>query len=234
MKNLLKAVATATGLTLALSGAANAQDWSGRYVGLSAGAADSTVEWTDTLGGWYTFAPGNMYEDQQDSSTVIGVHYGALYNLENNRVWGWELGYAAIDHDTTIPSPLFGSDVWNTRLDGMISVTGRYGFATGRWLPYLEGGVALGNFGVKNTDAGFCTPPCVLDIDGWQPGLILGLGVDYWISDQVTLGLNYRHTAFETQTYTQVPTNRPAGAFETYEVGGDAGIVTVRLNWMFN
>ena len=222
-------LAAAFGLTAAST--ATAQDWSGRYVGLHIGEADSAVDWVDDAGGWFSFVPGTSHFDEETGS-VTGLHYGALYQRENNHVWGWEISFSSLDHDNTVPSPLFGSDTWRTSMDHIFAVTGRYGIAYGRWLPYLEGGIALGDPGLTNIDSGFCAPPCILDLNGVQPGLVLGIGVDFWVSDNVSVGLNYRHIAFETQTFTGVPTNRVAP--ETYTIGGDADVLTFRLNWMFN
>ena len=144
----------------------SAVDWNGVYVGINGGGAWGEVDWA------YVNGPKN------DWNTDGGVVGGTLgYNFQTGP---WVLGvegdfnWADISGSVDCPNPAFSCE---SELDWMATVRARAGFATGRFLFFGTGGLALAgmkvqtvldnkSFGSTNTAA------------GWTAGL--GTEVELW------------------------------------------------------
>ncbi|AXS39895.1 outer membrane beta-barrel protein [Breoghania sp. L-A4] len=207
-------------------------DWNGVYMGAHAGWVGSDVRWTDNTGNWW--APPGFTHSASDNGFIGGGQVGIL-RQQGNIVGGLELSVSGASGGTRAASPFFPAiDTYKTEIDTLVSVTGRLGYAFGDWLPYVQGGYAGGMVSMRNTSgAGFfgCAVPCVYDSSQWQHGFTLGGGVDYRISDNIALGVNYRYANLGNHAYIGVTGN--AGTLENFKVGADVHAVTARANWLF-
>src|SRR5262249_39333669 len=124
-------------------------------------------------------------------------------------VVGVEGGWASTLRDredrTTCPdqNPLHNC---SARLNDILTVGGRLGYAAGRWMPYITGGYANAGFDFNGRAANAGAPGAAgattlvetahVRSGGWY----IGGGVEWAISPGWTTGLEYRHYEFGTET----------------------------------
>jgi outer membrane immunogenic protein len=143
-------------------------NWSGFYVGVNGGGGWGTSR--SELGGRFDTSGG-----------VAGGTVG--YNAQISR---WVLGFESdfdwsnISGSTSSLGCAAGCSVQNNWLG---TARGRVGYAFGHWLPYVTGGLAVGN--VNATAAGFNGQ------DKTQLGWAAGAGVEYGIGDGWSAKLEY-------------------------------------------
>ncbi|MCW1932675.1 outer membrane protein [Pararhodobacter zhoushanensis] len=223
-------VAAAACALLCVAAPVSAQDWSGTYAGLSAGYTESDVDWTAM--GTSLFVPPNAGYSSAENGSTYGLHLGQRFQRDNGLVLGWEVGVADLDHDRLAENPYTSGETFQTQFGPMLTVTGQIGQATGNWLVYAEAGLAWAERRVTNRAPYCAVGPCTLDLSTSRPGFVLGLGVDYKVSDQMSIGVSYRNTRFgsseEAGTVSQI------GFPEQLRIDGDASVVSLRLNWYFN
>ena len=144
-------------------------NWSGAYVGIHGGWAWGEAE----------LAGVTVLDDVE--GFVIGGHIG--YNWQvNSFVFGLEADGSYADQDVTI-DPFFAET------DFLASIRGRLGFAADRFLIYGTGGAAFTGVNYGNDATGFEDD---VDYFGW----VAGGGIEYAITDNITLGVEYLHYDF--------------------------------------
>src|SRR5262245_23349288 len=126
-------------------------DWTGFYAGVNLGGAFTEAESTENI------FPNNpdlfvgLTYGQSESSVTGGVQAG-WQKQWGKLVAGVEVGYTALQFDTTKPSPLFtGLEEAlglpnlerSVKVSDLFLLTGRLGYADGRWLAYFKGGLAV-------------------------------------------------------------------------------------------
>ena len=135
--------------------AAYAANWTGFYLGGQAGYG-----WGDNHGA-YNFgtpdgvvASGALKRDAQ--GVIFGAHAGYNQQLESDLVLGVEAsvdGTTLIKRENIAASNLNGDQaalVSMVQSDIQGSLRGRAGYAFGRLLPYVTGGLAIGHFGTQS------------------------------------------------------------------------------------
>lgn len=216
---------------VAFAGPVAAQEWQGPYLGGYAGYSmlendedEITVFDTDQDGrfnntvrtgaGADAFSPGFCdgtpnannagagCSDDEDNGGEFGLRGG--YDWQRGAlVFGvvGELGYASGDDSVTAFSTTPANYAFKRNLDWLAAARVRVGYATGRFLPYVTGGVATGNvnstFSSSNTANSF-TPSRRDDMEtGWQ----LGGGVETKVSDRWSVGLEYLYTDLDVDPH---------------------------------
>jgi outer membrane immunogenic protein len=189
--------------------------WAGLYAGGSVGYGwgDVSIEFLSTspVGGDF-FA-----EDSDDlSGGVYGAHLG--YNFQpGNIVFGAEIGIngAAIDGET-----FFGS--FDHDLKWYATAVGRLGYAHDQILIYGFGGVAWGKVdSVLDLGSG------AADHVGWTAGL----GVEYALSDRLSLRLEYAHVDLGSQTIEQFSNFEGLDVTQRNEIDLDFNVVKVGASY---
>ena len=208
------------------SAAASQANWTGGFAGLDLGIGNQGTEWTYT---------SNLRQTSHDSR---GDVFG--FNAGYQRQFGMLVAGVEIDADwanvrgkSDCPNASFFCE---TRVSGLEAVQGRLGVASGRWLAYGTMGLGLEQVSYAagyKPDSTFdhLTPTHTL------VGLAVGAGVDVKLSKRLSLGLDYQHFNFgsETVTDTVVATGQPGNTYSTspqnldlvklqltYHFGGDA------------
>jgi outer membrane immunogenic protein len=212
--------------------------WSGFYLGGQLGGAWSEADYRFTNANFFnTLGPVVLGRDFGfDADGVIGG--GQLgYNYQTGRwVLGVEgsLGGAALD--AAQPSPFFPTlDRYSTETGLIATVTGRVGYAHGRWLAYGKGGWAGADIELTMLDR---TSPVRANSSRWADGWTGGGGLEYAIGRALSLGVEYNFIGLETGAWRlRCPgcgTDTLAG-FGTPVVDGDVDIqsVTARVNYRF-
>jgi len=144
-------------------------NWTGFYVGVNGG------------GGW-----GHSFSDLSGGmSTSGGVVGGTVgYNMQyRNWVFGFEgdIDWSDVSGSTSAAG-CPGCSVQNNWLS---TARGRVGYAFGRWLPYITGGLAVGD--VQANAPGFSGQT------NTQVGWAAGAGVEYALSNNWSAKLEYLH-----------------------------------------
>jgi high affinity Mn2+ porin len=182
--------AAAAGLPLKAKAYQTVYDWTGFYVGGHFGY------------GGGSFGPGTNPIPSEGalfphSSTGVigGFEVGYNRRLANNVVLG-------IEADASFPSPtdqvaLAGraSTAYNTTIDYVGTVRGRIGYAFGRFMPYLTGGLAWGHPHVEINDGS----GAVVAHD--QVGWTAGLGAEFAVSGNWTAKLEYDYVDLARRNY---------------------------------
>ena len=223
-------LALADGAAAPRAAAAPTTDWSGVYFGLQSGYTWSTIDQR-----FVRFVPNDSVSNDFTAATV-GAHLGVQHQF-GSLVLGVEgsmdFNYFEKDARTKsrlgnncgFPDAVYGLDMdCTTRLNNILSVGPRAGFAMGRFMPYITGGYASGQIettrqtGVRNapvivtvpvgtppvpTPTPFTVPSHVtLDQDGERhDGWYLGGGVEWVVSPGWVMGFEYRHYEFDTANH---------------------------------
>ena len=144
-------------------------DWSGLYVGVNGGGGWGHSR-TDLTGGFNTsggVAGGTAGYNAQFGSWVLG--------FEGDMDWSNVSG-------STSAAGCPGCSVQNNWLG---TARGRVGYAFGHWLPYITGGLAVGD--VKASVPGFS------GMTNTQVGWAAGAGVEYALSNNWSAKVEYLH-----------------------------------------
>lgn len=182
---------------------ASVYDWSGVYIGAHAGYGWGDID----------IDPAGLPSVSTDADGFLGgVQAG--YNAQwGNWVGGVELeaSYSGIEGDAV------GN--LDTELNWLGTARVRVGYAFDRVLPYVVGGLALGDVEATNNLTGFSESNTHV---GWT----VGAGVEYAVTDNISVKGEYAYVDLRDEQYdlgTGVPT----------DAGLDAHTVKAGLNYKF-
>jgi outer membrane immunogenic protein len=182
--------------------------WTGFYVGVNGG-----------------YGAGNF---NHFGSTVFGDPSGGLvggtvgYNYQINQfVVGLEsdLDWADIQKSQTFVN---GSTSKAT-LDSLGHVLGRLGFAYDRALFYVAGGYAGGNVNGSFNDVPL---GLALSNSGWQNGYAIGAGIEYAVTNNISVKAQYLYSQLGDKTYF-------AGTPDAVKTGLAVNTFTTGINYKF-
>jgi outer membrane immunogenic protein len=189
--------------------------WNGSYVGLNAGVARGA----DAMSGITTSGGGTM--------TSLGFTGGAVAGY-NWQLGGWVLGvegdvsYFGLNgtQDITAANSSFVMEHDSFETSWLSTVRGRVGYAWGRWLLYMSGGVAVGDhkydgiiqvFGISNPSGD------VIKV-GWSAGI----GSEWMFAPGWTTKIEYLHADLGSETFS-------VNTFPQVSITGHLTEDTVRL-----
>jgi outer membrane immunogenic protein len=207
-------------------------DWSGFYagghLGLAHTEAESTlVQFPDNPELFQPFTFG-----ESEASVTGGVQAG-WQRQWGKLVAGVELGFNLLHFRSTsdaqqvpgLVTELVASVTRTSEVSDIVLLTGRLGYADGRWLAYAKGGLANAEVDVTYRDSitGFRSSS-----SGRETGWTAGLGIDYALTPNLFLGVEYNYIHFRA---TPEPPPIPETDFGGVDV--DTQNVVVRLNYRF-
>lgn len=162
--------------------------WTGGYVGVDAG-----YNWTNAR----LSLPGVPTATSTDpAGFTLGAHAGYRYQFYNNMVLGGEVrGFANFDNRTNssyagAPNQTVIQNNWG----GDARVT--LGYAFGRFMPYIAGGVALADYDGYTTIVGGSS-----GFSDTRAGWTIGGGLAYAITDNLVTRLDYSYSDFGSKTH---------------------------------
>jgi outer membrane immunogenic protein len=200
-------------------------NWGGYYVGAHLGAGFIEAESAESV----VVDPALMIFDtgtfgQSAWSFAGGVQAGWQRQWEKI-VAGVEVTYTAARLDQTSLSPIIPDIVRSSELHDLITLTGRLGYADGRWLAYAKGGWASAEIDVVYRDnAGAVTAAT----SGRESGWTAGVGIDYALTHTLFLGVEYNYLHFQADVS---PPTIPGTTINDVIV--DVQTFVVRLNYRF-
>ncbi len=209
--------------------------WAGFYIGGQLGFGGDGVRWTN-LGPSAAFSPPGSVTRDHNSGVIGGGQIG--YNFQSgNVVFGVEGSLSAASFDGTFTSPYApATGQWSSRTEWLGTVTGRVGYAFGSWLPYIKGGFATAELDTRIQDTGLGS---FTSSSAQHYGWTAGGGVEYKVTQRLSLGLEYLYTDLGRSTDISGPQNSLAtgaplpGTQENYGVGLRSQSIMGRLNYRF-
>jgi outer membrane immunogenic protein len=197
-------------------------DWSGVYFGVQSG-----YSWADYDARYTAF--GTTYGVSPDTS-IVGGHIGLQHQF-GHIVIGVEGNWVAAirdDYDTAFcPNPAFSC---GARLNDILSVGPRLGWAAGHWMPYVTGGYATATFEDERRNV---PPPSAVVFTGSERhhGWYIGGGFEWIVSPGWTFGLEYRHYEFDSATHDFVNPLYVPAPLERVVSDATLDTVTARVSW---
>jgi outer membrane immunogenic protein len=221
--------------------------WTGCYIGGSVGGAWAKSDWTyRNVNPYSSFGPAGPIVPGDNaftmSSWIAGVQGGCNYEFQNRWVIGAEGSWSGSDLNRTIPNYVqvfapFSTQTVSTGINSLLTVTGRlgYSFSPG-WLGYVKGGYATAR--VETT--GVTNPPLgglVLNwtTSQWHDGFIVGVGGEYKITQNFTLGVEYNYVGLSTSDHVGPVSGGFIGPDNqiVHRVNGNIQSVMARANFLF-
>jgi outer membrane immunogenic protein len=182
-------------------------NWTGFYIGVNGGGAWGTSNWSPLPGSFNT------------SGGLVGGTLG--YNWQFGQwVWGLEgdADWSDIQGNTTGPGCGIGG-ICTTKNDFLATVRGRLGFAADRWMPYVTGGLAIGDIKSSN--------PIAFGVDQTNAGWTVGGGLEFALASNWTAKVEYLYVDLGNVNCTV--TCSPL----TNSVSFTANVVRGGFNWRF-
>jgi outer membrane immunogenic protein len=176
--------------------------WTGFYAGAHLGVAFTNVRATETdfavdveeLNPSQAFTAGPLTQSYDDFATSVagGVQVGWQKQWEKIVV-GAELTYTALPFDETSASPVFPGVFRTAEVSNLVALTGRLGYADGRWLAYSKFGWAGAQVDITLNDTVTKTSA---SSSGFTSGWNFGVGIDYALTHNLFLGVEYNYLFF--------------------------------------
>ena len=172
-------------------------DWSGFYLGGSAGSAKNDSDWKGE-GNYNADGSGSDLGDFSrnisDSSSVYGLFAGYNYQIDNI-VYGFEVDYSVLSGSKDVQ--LDGGEGYvhlDSESNQLGSVRFRLGYAKDKVLLFGTAGVAFNDSDQKWNDVGEFYSEANKGSISKDTGWVAGAGVDYALTDNIILrgeGLYY-------------------------------------------
>ena len=200
-------------------------NWSGFYFGVGSG-----YQWSGTDIG-LAAVPG-LTIAEVDHDSFIATAFAGVQHQFGVVVLGVEAGWNSTFRDEPGSTPCIvpGALACTQRLNDMLTVGGRLGYAAGHWMPYVTGGYATARF-----EQELRTDPADVRLlfagtrhNGWY----VGAGFEWQVSPGWTAGLEYRHYEFNDATAPIIiagAPNAPLGLDVRNEASTDT--LTARVSW---
>ena len=193
----------------------SAYNWSGVYVGGQIGYASADADYV------YDYGSDPDYNYSHDPGGFIGgIYAGYNHQFSNGVVLGAEADIIWGDlEDSSVAAEGYSA---TTNLDWNGSARVRLGYAMGRFLPYVTGGIAFGHFDFEELDEGEPYGDGHGDLVGWT----IGAGAEYAVTDNWIVRGEYRYTDFNTETFV-------SSAGDAYDLDVDSHDIRLGVAYKF-
>ncbi len=201
-------------LAIALASPAFAEEgfgWTGPYIGVLGGV--QMLNQADVM----KIISGDPVTITASAQAFSGG-IEAGYNFQSgNIVYGLEMDASVLSQNSMNIS---AKDTYNSQLDWYGTLRGRVGIANEKSMVFLTGGLALAQLNIDDQIIG------VRVNSGLTPGLAIGAGIEFAISDQVTLKTELMHIEYAKLDYSD-----SAGFPNTFSTSDN--IVNLGINFHF-
>jgi outer membrane immunogenic protein len=161
--------------------------WTGIFVGGHLGGAVADVDWRTS--------PTEGFDHNQ-TSFGGGVLAAAQYQW-GKMVAGVEVSYTWVDLNDSSTALVTPGLTFSSSINDLLIVAAKLGYAQDRALFFTKAGYASAEFTIQSTAAGVTSSSTERE-DGWM----IGLGLDYALSDRIVVGVAYDWLFFNTGTRT--------------------------------
>lgn len=195
----IKFAVVAFAILSAQSAPALAFDWNGFYAGVGFGysSGDADVAYDNPMLSAYDFS-------MAPTGWSGGVTAGFNAAVGSGLVVGAEADLSLADITDSVPD-IDPSETVTSTTDWTGSLRGRLGFDAGEFMPYVTGGVVFSHSVASSTDGD-------IEDDAVLAGAIVGAGVEFAVTDSITVKGEYLysnfgdHTWFEGELYANTST----------------------------
>ncbi|MGI9415612.1 MAG: outer membrane protein [Hyphomicrobiales bacterium] len=198
-----------------------AHNWSGIYAGMHAGGAFSDVSWDDI-----SLTGENISNDTD--GLFAGGHLGVQRQFDSF-VLGVEAAVSGAEFEDTQSSAV-GGVTFTTEINTVVTVTGRLGYAFGRFLPYVKGGYAGADVQTAGTSQALADS---FNVSDWEHGWTIGGGVEYLITENLVIGAEYSYIDLG-DTSRSGNTSTLGAPFRIADIDGQLHAVTARISIKFD
>lgn len=231
-------------------------NWTGCYIGVSAGAKGAYPSERAVIpgatGGTITTTTSvqDFGRDSNDDGTwlaggQVGCNYQAagshwVFGIEGDahaQHWA-QSNYVQFFNNLFVPN-----DRFDLASDWQASARGRIGYAWDRTLFYVTGGAAFTDVRATSTYIPFgIFPGTITSQTKNLVGGTVGAGVEYAVTDKITLGMEGRYTQYESQRFNENPLAviAPPGAAVTFvrvntyrDIRLETGEILFKANYKF-
>jgi outer membrane immunogenic protein len=231
---LMAAIIAATGPTSANAGdvpfSIPTFDFNGFYLGVDVGQDWSKSTWANTEINNEAFA-------YNPSGARFGGHVGYNLVLGNNWMLGLEADIAVgnikssevplLDTATNFRNlTYFGNS--NVNMEGSGRV--RLGYVADRFMPYVTGGLAFADYEYGWTRSPF---PNSYATNQKMLGWAAGAGLEYSVSDQISIRAQYLHFDFGTFNYPAFTDDQGNSGYAPYKLNLSSNAVTLGMSIKF-
>lgn len=187
-------------------------NWDGAFIGGFIGAGWGLAD--------HEPAGGGVGNDVDLSGWLAGVDIGFNATVADGIVLGvvGDVAWANLSGTNENP-PVGGFDEVSQDIDWMASLRGRIGFDGGAFLPYLTGGLAIAHS--NRETVGFAS-----EFDNTHVGWTVGAGVEFAVSEELSIDLLYRYSDYGSKVYNPSPATIPEVSLTTHTI-------TAGLHWNF-
>jgi len=150
-------------------------NWTGLYMGVNGGYGWGTTDWS-ALGSSFDVS-GGLFGGQVGYNWQFGQF---VYGLEGDIDWTDIHGNSFVNGAAGC-----AANVCTTSNNFLTTARGRVGYAIDRWMPYLTGGLAVGNIRT--------TTPFTAGVDQTNAGWTIGGGLEFALVANWTAKVEYLH-----------------------------------------
>lgn len=196
--------------------------WSGFYIGGHAGSAEADVTWREV-----SFIADQSFVFSPDRF-VGGLHAGINY-----QTGPWVVGVEVSWTGGRLSQKVLdtsGLVELTTQIDGIVTVVGRVGLASDRWLAYVTGGYASANLKVNERLTGCCLPGAFAS-DESENGPSIGGGIEYLLPNNFIIGVDYKYIDLGKTTRAGVTEQLIPVSFNN--IDSSIQMITGRLSYKF-
>lgn len=238
----ISATAFSTDLLANTNSSSAASPWSGVYLGGDLGAGWSTGYWSYTNPNYFN-TNSEIYLGSDYSIPSNGIVGGANIGLNRQNehfLYGVDGSILGTDFSKTLSNPFLSPlapGVTNTyTLHFLSTADALFGYVSNRFLTYFDAGWAGGELQTSSNQA---VDPTYIDASSekWTNGWTAGVGVDYMIVPNVTLGVAYNFIQLIFNNRSVPCANCGVGVgLGTPVVNGHVNVQTVllQMNYIFN
>lgn len=205
-----------------------ANDWTGIYAGASVGFGSTSTSYDN---------PGTPHQSWAGAS--IGGRVGANYQFGNHVVVGASGTFLGIFGSDNVRDGNYIREQGSSPWEGL--VLGRVGYAYGRFLPYLTGGLAIRQLDQGEScpspalaPFGFCSKhgPFALSQSKVQVAPAVGAGLEYQVNSRVSVYAEYTHSFWQKTSFRLGP-DALGSSLPVSRVRSGSDLVLVGLNYKF-
>jgi outer membrane immunogenic protein len=192
-------------------------DWSGIYIGSHVGAA--TAAWDRRL--------SPLEEIRQHAYSAAGGVQLGVQKQWSSLLLGVEVSYTWADLGASSNSAIFPGVARTHDLNELLMLAGRVGVTWQSYLAYTKVGYAGADIGFRSTGpSGLLT-----SASAWEQGWLVGLGIEYGIRPDITIGVEYDYIHLNVGTLEQLAT--PLGVVGIGSGSVEVQSVLARVNYKF-
>jgi outer membrane immunogenic protein len=225
-------------------------NWTGCYIGLSAGGKGASISETVRTAAVGPFAASQLDLGRRDAeSWIAGGQVGCNYQFASNWVIGIEGDAHAQNWGDSFPlagavvAPFVNGSLFDLHSSWQASARGRLGYAINRTLFYGTAGAAWTELRSSVTWLpNGALPGVISNRTRTLTGVTVGAGVEHAVTDNFTLGLEGRYTWYERERLDLglvpvgfIPAALPviANGNAYRDVKLETGEIMVKANWKF-